>query len=246
MVCKNCGHEFEGNFCPNCGQSAHTKRIDYGYVVNEIPQSIFKLNRGFLYTIKQLSTRPGQSIRGFIEGQRQPYYKPLPFLLITSTIYILVSYLTGANTFLNDLTIGWYTEEGTQQKMEENVKVIHWVSKNQTYILLLLLPLFSLTSYWAFLKAKYNYFEHLVLNFYIAGQQMLIYSILNSLFYQGYFTQIIPSLVVIVYSCWAYHQFFHKRRLLANLLSIIFMHVYILFLVLTILFTAWLIYGALS
>ena len=132
MICKNCGHDFEGNFCPNCGQSAHTQRIDYKYLANEIPQSIFKLNRGFLYTIKELSLRPGQSIRGFVEGKRKPYYQPLPFLFITSAIYILASHLTGANTFLNDLMTG-YTGKMTKKEVEENVKMIHWISKNQTY-----------------------------------------------------------------------------------------------------------------
>lgn len=27
MICSNCGHEFEGNFCPNCGKSPTEKQV---------------------------------------------------------------------------------------------------------------------------------------------------------------------------------------------------------------------------
>ena len=245
MICKNCGYDFEGNFCSNCGQSADTKRIDYGYLTNEVSKGIFQVNRGFLYTLKELVIRPGHSIREFIEGQRKPHYKPLPFLLVTSTIYILWSYLTGTNTVVSDIISGM-TGGMTQNEIKENMQRIHWVIKNQTYILLLLLPFFSLASYWAFLKAKYNYFEHLILSFYITGQQMLIYSILASIFFRGYFTQVIPVMLVMVYGVWAYNQFFNKRRFSANLLSILLMHIYMLFLVMTIISIVTMVYSALS
>ena len=34
--CKNCGTEFNGNFCSNCGQPAKLKRIDAHYIKHEI------------------------------------------------------------------------------------------------------------------------------------------------------------------------------------------------------------------
>ena len=49
--------------------------------------------------------------------------------------------------------------------------------KNQTYVFLLLVPLFSIASFLSFRKSKYNFSEHLILNLFILGEQLLIYSL---------------------------------------------------------------------
>ncbi len=63
MICKNCKQNFNGNFCNNCGQNSNVRKIDVKYLIDEIPNSIFQINRGFLFILKELFTRPGDSIR---------------------------------------------------------------------------------------------------------------------------------------------------------------------------------------
>lgn len=69
MICKNCKNTFEGNFCNRCGQSSKVRKINFRYVLDEVPNSIFQIDRGFLFTVKELFTRPGHSIREFIKGK---------------------------------------------------------------------------------------------------------------------------------------------------------------------------------
>ncbi len=46
------------------------ENVDYKYLIIEILNSIFQLNSGLLFTLKELFTRPGHSIKAFIEGKR--------------------------------------------------------------------------------------------------------------------------------------------------------------------------------
>jgi len=115
------------------------------------------------------------------------------------------------------------------------LEVLNWLSKNQTYVILSLVPLFSLASYLAFVKSKYNYFEHLVVNFYITGQQMIIYFILSFLFFKENYFQITPVVVGVIYNFWTFNQFFEKKKIFNKILLVvltyfIFINVFFLFL----------------
>ena len=63
-------------FCHQCGQKTDTHRINFHYLVHEVPHSIFHVDNGILFTLKELFTRPGQSIREYLEGKRQQHSNP--------------------------------------------------------------------------------------------------------------------------------------------------------------------------
>lgn len=216
MLCKNCGKNYEGNFCSHCGQKAGTTRIDARYVRNEIPNSIFQLDRGFLFTVKELFIRPGHSIRAFLQGKRKPHYKPFAYLIITFTLYSLAAYLMERGTYIDDLLFG-FKGRMADNGQRTDLPILDWISKNQIYVTLLVLPFFSLASYLSFLRSGYNYFEHLVLNLYLTGQQMIIYLILGLIFFKDNAFIGVPILVGFLYSFWVYYQFFDRKRPFARI-----------------------------
>jgi len=234
MICKNCENNFEGKFCNNCGQKSNTKRVNFNYLINEISTSFFQVNHGIFFTIKELTLRPGKSIKDFLNGKQKQHFKPLAFVLLTSTIYIVIAYLFGEKTYLGALFSGLSDGIAANSETKELLEfqnVLNWLSNNFTYLTLLLLPLFSLASYLFFIKEKYNYFEHLILNFYIKGQQTVIYIVFYLLFMLfkieldhplGFFIIILPFLYVF----WTFIQFFNKKTLSTILLTIF---TYILF-----------------
>ena len=220
MICKNCEQSFEGNFCGNCGQKSNVKRINFEYLINQIPDSIFQINHGFLFTVKQLTTRPGHSIREFLNGKRKPYYKPIAFFLITSTIYLLIGYLFNRISFLDELLSGFM--EGVKFDDESTgLTVLNWLSKNQTYLILFFLPLYSFATYLAFIKSKYNYYEHLVINLYITSYQLIIYLILGLVFYKDNILLLIPLIIGIIYNFWSFSQLFENKKVLNKIWLII-------------------------
>lgn len=225
MICKNCEQQFQGSFCNNCGQKSNVKRINFAYLIREIPSSVFQLNSGILFTIKLLSTKPGRGIKDFLDGKRKAYFKPLAFVLVLSAIYVFVAHFTSKPTYLE----GIFTEIKEIIKQHQAieltvfVKLLNWLSNNFAYSALVLLPVFSLASYLAFLKSKLNYFEHLVLNMYIFGQQILIYIFFVVLFSIFKVSPKILELTSFVsatlYLFWVYFLFFQSKKLVRLLFT---------------------------
>jgi ascorbate-specific PTS system EIIC-type component UlaA len=76
----------EGNFCQHCGQNTNVDKINLPNFLHELSDSIFQINKGILFTIRELFVRPGESIREFIKGKRKYHFKPVAFALVMSTV----------------------------------------------------------------------------------------------------------------------------------------------------------------
>ena len=230
MTCKNCNKNFDGNFCNNCGQNSNVGRINFSYLTDEISNSVLQVNRGIFFTIKELFIRPGHSIREFIEGKRKQHFKPLAFVLLLSTIYVLLTYFIGTKTFLGDAISGIIdaTSKGDKE-LSKSVIILNWLANNYAYSTLLLLPVFSLASFLAFKKAKYNYFEHLILNLYIQGQQIVIYILFLFLHYTlpsaSYILQGLPVFFSILFTFIVFIQFFESRKLITKIILTILTYI---------------------
>ncbi len=210
MNCKNCEQEFTGDFCNHCGQKSTVSRLDFAYLRNEIATGIFQVDRGFLFTVKEMLTRPGHSIRAFIEGKRKNHFKPLSFLLVAVTLYIISNKFFGNGTFVNDFVEG-FKAGGELANGSGEEKAITWIKENQANFILFTMLVFSTASYLAFFKARYNLIEHLVLNLYITGFQFIIYTVFSFVVFDPNSPFIlIPLLLGFIYNIWTYTQFFHE------------------------------------
>ena len=87
MLCKNCGNEFNGNFCNQCGQKASVKRLTYRSLADNLLQGFLHVDKGFFYTIRMLIVNPGKVVLDFINCKRASYFQPFPLLIILATIY---------------------------------------------------------------------------------------------------------------------------------------------------------------
>ena len=57
-TCLNCGTEFEGNFCPECGQKADTGRFTMRFIFENLVAAFTSKDGGLWFTLKSLFTRP--------------------------------------------------------------------------------------------------------------------------------------------------------------------------------------------
>ncbi len=166
--CKNCSASYTGNFCPNCGQKAATHDIDSKYMLHEIPHAIFHVDKGILYTIVQLSTRPGKTVLEYIRGKRVHHYSPIAYILILSAIFLLV------NKFVATVTAVHYTsgDPVLQEKIE------HLTG----FIFLSFTPVFALY-YTIFFgrRTGLNYWQFLVANTFFIGHIIFLLSVLTLL-----------------------------------------------------------------
>lgn len=224
MICKNCEQNFKGNFCMECGQRSDVKRVDFQYIANEIPDSILQINQGFFFTVKELTLRPGRSIQNFLTGKRKAYYKPIAFFLVTATTYFLLAYLLGKDTIIDDFISG-VTNSMKDNNKTSGIAVLEWISKNQSYFILLLIPVFSFASYLAFVRSQFNYFEHVVINLYITGYQMIIYLIFGFLFASESILSVSAVLFGFIYNFWAFSQLFCEKKNLKRFLLIVLIYI---------------------
>lgn len=227
-VCKNCHHRFEGKYCSNCGQIASTERINLQYLIHAISISVLQLERGFLFTVKELFLHPGHMIRDFLEGKRQPYVRPLSFLIFTSALYVLVSHFLELNTHSKDIVEGFKLGMEDNNQSEADTKLLTlltWITSSNALSVLLTLPLFSLGSFLAFKSVKYNYFEHLVLNTYIAAQQMIIYLVASFFVSKDDITEALPLILGFVFNIYVFCLFFNSVGVFKRIIRFLLVYV---------------------
>ncbi len=81
--CLNCNSDVVGDFCSTCGQKTSTKRFSLKhFITHDLIHGVFHLDKGLLFTIKELFTRPGHSIREYVQGKRIKHFNYFTAILI--------------------------------------------------------------------------------------------------------------------------------------------------------------------
>lgn len=94
-VCANCGQEFEGNFCPTCGQSYNVGSVNWSSVGKEFIKAWGIETKSLVSSVVQIFGRPGYLIGDYLNGRRQVCYSPISMLFILAMIGMLILRLTG-------------------------------------------------------------------------------------------------------------------------------------------------------
>jgi hypothetical protein len=207
MTCKNCAHTFEGAYCFHCGQIATTSRITIKDLLTDFFFSAVNLNRGFLFTARALSRRPGAAIRQYLAGQRVIYYAPHKYLFLIGAV---ATFLTARyHSFSDEYSTNSFVDGGAHSFLEA---FFQYADTYATLINIVTIPVFSLFTFLFFRNSGYNFAEHLVLNTYITAQQLLVFIVWLPL------TRAIPVpvngllslyvLLTLLYNAWVYVQFF--------------------------------------
>lgn len=160
IICKNCSYHYKGNYCPNCGQSAKVEPIGVKYFLHDIPHSILHIDKGFFYTLSKLLTIPGKTLAEYLDGKRVKHFRPFAFVVIMSTITTILIKL--CNYFINKK----FSELNNGEILNfEN----HFFSDYPAVLVFILIPLLSLVTWLCFKRRKYNYWEHFLINTYVAA-----------------------------------------------------------------------------
>ncbi|WP_163715496.1 DUF3667 domain-containing protein [Mangrovibacterium lignilyticum] len=207
--CKNCHNQFEGKFCNHCGQAVDTPKIGMKYIRRDIQQGLLNFDVGLLFSLKELFTRPGHSIREFIEGKRVHHYKPLSMVVILATVHSFIIHYLGMHILEVDTANVADTFAGIE-------RATNWMENNYSISLLVTVPFFAVLSFVYFRKQGYNLAEHLVLNAFTAAQRIavkLLFIPLDYAFpsYSLLFDRLITLISIGLY-CWVFIQFFCRLR----------------------------------
>ena len=173
-----CETVHQGNFCSNCGQKTKTVRLDWTYIKDELKYTFLHVNKGFFFTIKELFTRPGDTINDFIQGKRVNHYKPILLHFVLAGISGFLSLQLDMSEIMNS-----YNSQGLNEAaMKKYNEMMHWMFGHYALFEILALPIVSLASWISFKKWGYNYIENIIINCFAAGQR-LVFSIFCLLIY---------------------------------------------------------------
>lgn len=239
--CKNCKSEINGNFCSQCGQSTKTNKINLHFFWHDIQHGLFHFDKGILFSIKELFTRPGLSVKEFIDGQRVKHFKPLSLVILLAGVYGFLTHYFDINMLSNNFHITGSGEQFNQAK-ETLEKMSEWISQHYAVLVLFQIPIFGLGTYIAFKKTGYNFIEHLVINSYIAAQKLIIRLIAFPLFYWfNNSTDLktiarISDIIGYLAGIWTLFQLFNNLSFINRILRItfsLFISLLIIFIILT-------------
>lgn len=200
--CAFCNSENIQNYCPNCGRPAQVKRIDGGYMMNEIA-SIFSFDKGIFHTIKELTIRPGKSINDFLFRDRKRLVKPLVFIIITSLFYTLVVRFFQIEDAYVDSSFDYTSHVAL---------LFQWIQTHYGYANFLMGIFIALWIFLFFREYNYNIFEILILLCFVIGMAMLIFGFFGLI--EGLIDFPIMQLAGIigfVYVAWSIGQFFEGK-----------------------------------
>jgi hypothetical protein len=222
ITCKNCNNDFDGKYCNDCGQSADTERLDFIFLIKNLHKNFIKyFHKGIFYTSRQLFTRPGHSIREYIEGKRVQHFEPIGLLLTFAAFYAVLYHTFDIYMFSG------LSDNALDGKLDFK-SVSNWMTDHFAMVTLLFVPVYSLGSYLSFRKQEYNFYEHIYLNTFLASQRLLIRIATFPLLVVLNRTEnifILKDLYIladIVLMVWSYTQFFNKvKRIKAVLLSLL-------------------------
>ena len=178
--CLNCGTEFEGKFCPQCGQSADTKRFTVRFIFENLLRAILSNDGGVWITLKSLFTHPGQMMVDIINGKRKSYFSPFPMLFLTLSLYVIIFTFTGSKnndfgSLVNDSptelavdTTNMTQEQIESQQMVHKAKILvanvmKMYSRHYTAFFILTIPVYLLSArvvYGKKNRKKYNWGEY--------------------------------------------------------------------------------------
>lgn len=196
--------EKEDNLCINCGHPDELKRINGKYILTELG-STFNLEKGILFTVKELIMRPGTAVRTFALHDRSKLVKPVIYVIVCSLVYTLLQ------NFLQfeDGYVDYSFQDGSA-----TMRIFEWISGNYGYSNLIMALFIAGWARILFRKSQFNIFEILILLCYVMGTAMLIYSII------GFMDTLISYQVLekgfllgFLYTTWAMGQFFEKNSL---------------------------------
>lgn len=94
-ACPNCDQEFQGYYCPSCGQSATEFDRPMGFVFYDFMGNFFSFDSRFFHTFRDLLLRPGFLTVEFFKGRRARYAPPLRiFIFLSFFLFLLLEIWT--------------------------------------------------------------------------------------------------------------------------------------------------------
>lgn len=214
--CKSCGSPVVGKFCSACGQRSNVKRITLREGWNDFWSRVYGFDGMFPRTLRDLTLRPGQAARTFINGNRVMYYGPVGYFFFMISLYLLVMSMLSIDPIelTREIASDLATAKPGSGQEKLNAGMAQWINDNQRLVSFIFIPIQVLWLWILFRKSALNFLEHSVMVLYTQGHIQWISIVFLFVFkFTGYFLDF--SLLLLsqfVYFCFACVQLYDMYR----------------------------------
>jgi len=213
-ACLNCGTPVPDRFCGHCGQAAAVHRLTVGHLLHELPHTVWHVDKGMFYTLRELLLRPGPTILGYLRGQRVRHFAPLSLLLLVTGLASFLAIKLRLVAMTNSLGTGASAELRAAQAHGAE-SVMHYLG----WIYVAMSPVIGLFVRRALRRTGLNLAEAMVAVLYVTAVGNLLSMLLLPAYFwtstgAAYYTvSLASSLLIIIYQGWAYGQLLHESPL---------------------------------
>lgn len=222
--CQNCGHSliFGDKFCSACGQSANTHRLSFKHFLHELFHAITHTDKGILYLLKGLATKPGIVAREYIDGKRKKYFNPFTFLLIIMAVFAISGQFFDSRKIENEIptSIQRVPDPVAREKAiamyQRGKQVREFTSKKASLISLVAIPVIAFVFWIAYKRNRFNYSEHLTAVLMFTAFANLIFGLLVfplQKILHGSTGILIGFILQSIYFSWSYMQLTAARTM---------------------------------
>lgn len=171
--CLNCGSQLQDSYCVRCGQKSIEPGVSFSEIGAQISSTVFNIEAPFYRTFKGLLSRPGKTIKEFIQGRRKSYYQPVPYYILAVAIHLFLGYLMGYDPIQAVID----STGGQDQMAPAQREASYWMTENVNYILPVWILLLSLFDKLFFRKSGFNLAERLTAYLFLIAQYILLSTI---------------------------------------------------------------------
>lgn len=226
LTCANCGNNYTGHFCNQCGQK-QVHRYTVGHVLHELLHVFTHADKGIFSFAWQVLTRPGTIALDMVQGRRKRYFNLFQYLVLIvgiSTFVMTKTHLMELNVqSVNNMT--GYKLSAQMVLMQQ--QMVAAMQKYFNLLQLMLIPVYALFS-WLFLhRGSYNYAENIVLGSVISAQMntfsivsILLFSFIHSPKAMPWFGLVAVLLIISCFTI-SFRQFFKISFIKALLYSLL-------------------------
>jgi hypothetical protein len=100
IVCPNCNTQLKEvmNFCSNCGQENHIRRVTVLMILSDFSKTYFTFDSKLINSLKYLITKPSFLTTEYLKGKIESYFRPIRMYIFISFVFFLLQGITESNT----------------------------------------------------------------------------------------------------------------------------------------------------
>ena len=193
--CHNCDSEFEGNFCPVCGQRAGVGRVGWQSIKDNVALLWGMDSRSLGYTLLQLLGRPGYLVRDYISGHRQVSFPPVKMLVIVCLFVVVFETVFHLK---NDVV-------GITFNVKEVDDIVTWINSQKSWATLFVQSILILPT-WLVFRFAPGYPRHTLPEGFFLQVFLSVQALLLSFF--GYWSATAELVLCMVFMYITYRQLF--------------------------------------